>query len=110
MSSGWKRTQTQTVIRDLEAWVQQLYEDHGVRLQLSMCLVLPSDGIEHAVWLEAYKTLPNGRRDVLHTDWVHLSDTQSGAIEKGVLLMASKLLLTLENDKARAEAQLSLWT
>jgi len=102
--------QTQVVLRDLEAWVQQLYEDHRVRLEVTVALVLPSDGIKHAVWLTAYRVAGNGHRDVMHTDWYTIADTTSGCIEKAALQMASKLLLDLENDKERAERQSSLWT
>ena len=108
---GWERSQTQVVIRDLEAWVQQLYEDHGVRLELTVSLPAPSDGIRAGVTLEAYQVDQLGKRQHMHSDWVTVSDTQSGCIEKAALQMASKLLLELENDKWRREQQsvLPLW-
>lgn len=110
MSRHWERTQTQVVIRDLEAWVQQLYEDHRVRLELAVSLPTPGDGIAPGVTLNAYRVKGDGKREAMHTDWQTVSDMQSGCIEKAALQMASKLLMALEDDKERAERQTSLWT
>jgi hypothetical protein len=110
MSTRWERTQTQVVIRDLEAWVQQLYEDHRVRLELTVSLPTPGDGIRAGVTLNAYRVDGTGRRDACHSDWRTVNDLQSGCIEHAALQMASSLLLSLENDKERAERQTSLWT
>jgi hypothetical protein len=110
MSTRWERTQTQVVIRDLEAWVQQLYEDHRVRLELTVSLPTPGDGIKAGVTLQAYRVNGLGRRDAMHSDWRTVNDLQSGCIEHAALQMASSLLLSLENDKERAERQTSLWT
>jgi len=98
------------VIRDLEAWVQQLYEDHRVRLELTVSLPTPGDGIKAGVTLQAYRVNALGHRDAMHSDWCTINDLQSGCIEHAALQMASKLLLSLENDKERAERQQSLWT
>jgi hypothetical protein len=110
MSTRWERTQTQVVIRDLEAWLQQLYEDHRVRLELTVSLPVPGDAIDAGVVLTAFHVDGMGRRNVMHTDWRIVRDTQSGCIEHAALQMASNLLLQLENDKERAERQTSLWT
>lgn len=110
MSTSWTRSQTQVVIRDLEAWVQQLYEDHRVRLELTVSLPVPGDGVMAGVVLTAYQVDGLGKRQEMHRDWCVVKDTQAGCIEHAGLQMASKLLLSLENDKARAERQASFWT
>jgi len=111
VANQWQRKQTQVVIADLEAWVQQLYEDHHLRLQLMVSLPTPGDGIAAGVVLEAYKPLLGGKTDIVHRDWRTISSVTSGAIESAAIQMASALLLSLESDKERAErsAQLPLW-
>jgi hypothetical protein len=104
----WTEKQTQVVLADLEAWVQQLYEDHRVRIRGEVSLPTPQDGIRHGVCLEAYRVLPRGKQEVVHRDWVTIESTTSGAIEKALLQMASRLLLDLESDKERAERQTAL--
>lgn len=98
------------VIRDMEAWVQQLYEDHRVRLRLEVSLPVPGDGIRAGVTLLAYRVRGDGHREEMHSDWRTVNELQSGCIEHAALQMASALLLSLENDKERAERQTSLWT
>lgn len=110
MSVKWERSQTQVVLRDLEAWLTQLYTEHRVRCELTVSLPLRTDGISSGVSLLAYRVRGDGRRDACHTDWCTVSDVQSGCIEKAALQMVSKLLLALDNEKALAERQTSLWT
>jgi len=107
----WHRKVTQVVLRDLEAWVQQLYEDHRVRCELTVSLPAPGDGIKHGVVMTAFIVRAGGQRDVVHTDWDTISDTTEGAIEAAGIKMISRLLLTMENDKARRERSqpLPLW-
>lgn len=107
----WGRTVTQVVIADLEAWVQQLYDEHRIRLELVVTLPVPGDGVRHGVTLNAYVVDGKGKRSHAHTDWEIISDVTAGSIESAGLKMASKLLLSLEDDKERSEriAQLPLW-
>lgn len=111
-SRKWGRTVTQVVLRDLEAWVQQLYEDHRVRCELTVSLPAPGDGVRHGVVLTAYHVDALGKRSEMHRDWDVISDTTCGAIEAAGIKMISKLLLSLENDRYAAErsAQTSLWS
>lgn len=107
----WGRKVTQVVLADLEAWVQQLYEDHRVRCELVVSLPAPGDGVGHGVTLNAYSVNGVGSRQHMHADWDIISEATSGAIEAAGIKMISKLLLSLENDKAARERseQLPLW-
>lgn len=107
----WHRTVTQVVLRDLEPWVQQLYEDHRVRCELVVSLPVPGDGVRHGVSLQAYTVDGIGKRQHIHSDWDVIADTTEGAIESAGIKMVSKLLLSLENDRDRAErcSPLPLW-
>jgi hypothetical protein len=108
MKKDWARRQTQVVLRDLEAWVVQLWEDHHLRVRLYVSLPSPGDGIKHGVTLEAYQPLPRGQESIAHRDWRTIEETTSGAIEAAALQMASALLLSLEGDRERAQRQAPL--
>jgi hypothetical protein len=105
MKKNWDRKQTQVVWADLEAWQQQLYEDHGVRLDVEVVLPLAGDGVGPAVVMEAVRRGVGRKEEVVKRDYAFLDLTITGHAEKLVLQMASKLLLELENDKERAERQ-----
>lgn len=107
----WSRKVTQVVLRDLEAWVQQLYEGFRVRCEVTVSLPVPGDGVRHGVTLHAYTVDGRGRRSELHSDWDVIDDTVAGAVESAAIKMVSKLLLSLENDREREERseQLPLW-
>lgn len=111
MRNDWQRKQTQVVWADLEAWIQQLHEDHGVRVRFNVFLPVPGDGVTAGVSMEAYKWQGVGKEQPVKRDWRVFNDQVSGIVEQYALRMVSALLLELENDKERAERQapLPLW-
>jgi len=108
MKKDWQRKQTQVVWGDLEAWIQQLYEDHRVRLQIGVFLPVPGDNIKPGVRLEAVRYGVGGAKETVHSDWRVIDAGVSGITEHLVLQMASALLLELEREQERAQRQAPL--
>lgn len=104
----WARKVHQVCWADWDPWVQQLYEDHRVRVRLELTLPAPGDGIKPGVVLVAYRVMGIKTVEEVHRDWRTFDPRDVGAVEKLGLEMASRLLLDLEEDKERAERQAPL--
>lgn len=105
MKRDWQRKQTQVVWADLEAWQQQLLEDHQIRCDFDVAVFLPQDSVQSAIVMEAYRCVPGKHRELVKRDYFYIDLTVSGHAEQGALRMISKLLLEVENEKERAERQ-----
>lgn len=100
----------QVTWEDVEPWVQQLYEDHGVYVRFEVVIIPPSLSCRSGVTMRAYRVLVSGKTEAVKDDYKLIALRDVGLVEKHSLQMVSLLLLELENDKAAAEArQGSLW-
>jgi|Kansoi200Nextera_1026148.scaffolds.fasta_scaffold00541_2 hypothetical protein len=109
MSTRWKRTVTQVVWQDLEPWVQQLYEDHGVCIRFLIGTPPPGSGLNPVVRLIAYKPLPKGEEDVIADNYQVINPTAMGSTESAAIRLASALLLELERAEDIAMRQQPLF-
>lgn len=105
MRHQYARKTHQVVWRDLEPWVQQVYEDHRYRLEFRVVLPVPGDSIRPGVCMLARKYLGAGKWEEAQVDWRSFDDRDVGAVEAACLHMVSNYLLTLEADAERAERE-----
>lgn len=96
--------------QDLEAWVEQLWEEFGGQVDFSIKLPSSVHSINPAVCLTITKRGVGREQRVLYEDWGVFRWAESGHCEKVALQLISKALLTLEHDRDVSErmAQLPL--
>lgn len=104
--AGRKVTQVQW--SDLQPWVDQLVEEHGVHLDFTVCLPWSAAKIKCAVRMEARRSKGKQQWEVVQSEWKVFDPSVVGGAEAAALQMVSMLLLTLDNDAARAERQATL--
>jgi len=100
----------QTTWEDLQAWVDQLYEDHQVRLDIQVCLHPLGDTLAPAVVVTARRRNRKGLWEEVKRDYRPFRTRAVGMVERESLQMVSQLLLELDNDKAAAEQQRTLFS
>lgn len=105
MRNDWKRKQTQVVWADLEAWQQQLYDDHSMRVSIAIVLPIPGDRVAPAVCVELRPRGAKPDSAPAHRDWRPINPEWSGHAEQMALQMVSAMLLELEREQERAERQ-----
>jgi hypothetical protein len=109
MRSGNKqRKNHQTVWRDLKPWVEQLYEDHKVYLNIRVHLFADMLDMRSTVEVLAYRVLKGREIENIACLTEVLITNDQGHAEALALRMVSRILLELENEKARAERQTDL--
>jgi len=110
MRSGNKVRKThQTYWTDLKPWVEQLYEDHRVYLDIRVHLFSEKHQMKPTVEVRAYRVLQGREIEVVMCQTAVLLPEDQGHAEALVLRMASGMLLYLENERDRAERQADLW-
>lgn len=99
----WGRKQTGVVWEDLRAWVEQLYNHHGVLVTFTVHLLPDSVHLKPGLTMTAYR--PRGALPpvVVRTDWRIVDTMVMGHAAKEGLQMVSKLLLELDNEEWQAE-------
>lgn len=99
----------QVTWEDLEAWLQQLKEDHNVDVTFTVTIPIAEGGLEPAVVMKATRSdWPRSVREVKR-DWRVIQLRSVGMVERESLHMVSLLMLELDTDKALAERQLTLF-
>ena len=93
---------------DLEAWVEQLYEDHHARLTVEVVLVPLGWNISWGVRISIWTQWGDQGRRELYQEWRAMQPDEVGVAESLALQMASRGLLELEQRKERAERQAPL--
>lgn len=95
---------------DLDPWVEQVYYEHGYQTRFIVYLHAETYGLKPGVALELTRPASKGRPEALVRDWDTFQPDVHGAVEGAALRLISKALLTLDNDKWRAErSQVPLW-
>lgn len=108
--SKWDRTVHQVVWEDLRPWVEQLWKGYGVLVAFSVTMLPDDSKVQHAVRMVASHKSVGSEKQQEETDYRYFNTDEVGAVESKALMMISRLLLDLENEKAAAEErQGSLW-
>lgn len=94
---------------DLKPWVEQLYEDHRVYLDVRVHLFAEVHQMRPTVEVRAYRVREGRLIDELMRETTVFCPEDQGHVESIALRMVSGILLTLENEKAEAERQAVLW-
>lgn len=90
---------------DLEPWLQQLEESHGVYCAVEVLLQGMPAGLQPAVRVTGY-TLGVGKNRVeKFCEWKTFSLTAIGEVERWALHICSQALLILDSEAERAERQ-----
>lgn len=95
----------QVVLEDLEAWVQQLYEEFGGQCEWAVRYPPTWSSLRPCVRLSVFQERPKKDREELWQSYEVVSFTEQGAVEAAMLRLVSKALLELESDRERAERQ-----
>jgi hypothetical protein len=95
--------------QDCEAWVQQLYEEHGGYVHCEVCLPPGGHGLQTAIRISITARGVGKEQRELWSDWAPFNWTDAGHAEKVALQLLSRALLELSADAERSErlAQLS---
>lgn len=88
---------------DLEPWVQQLHEEHGVLLTVTVHLEGITTGLKPAVRVVGRRWREGTQYDEIFNNWTVFDLRSIGEVEKHALHLVSTALLALDNDKWRAE-------
>lgn len=100
----------QTWFEDLRPWVDQLHEDHGLLTHICVSCPPAASGLNWAVIVELVRAAGATPGIVGYRDWAVFNPRDTGAAEAAALLMLSRALLSLDNQKAEIEReQASLW-
>jgi len=110
MRSGPRTRKThQTYWEDLMPWINQLYEDHRVYLDIRVHLFADDHDMRPTVEVTAYRVRERGKVDEIRRESAVVRLEDQGHAEALALQLASRYLLDLENEKALAERQTDLW-
>jgi hypothetical protein len=93
----------QVTWEDLEPWLQQLEEDHGVLCEVKVQLQGLPAGLKPAVRVEGRRWRVGQQYDTVFEDWRTFELRAVGQVEHLALIMLSNALMCLENDKWLAE-------
>jgi len=103
MSRKWDERNHQVTWEDLEPWLQQLEESHGVYVNVEVLLQGLPSGLKPAVRVTGYRVGVGHQRDESFSEWRPFTLRSVGEVEKLSLHIISTALLALESDKERAE-------
>ena len=88
---------------ELEPWLQQLKEDHGVDCLFEVVIPMHRGSMKPAIVLTAVrKDWPRAQQEIKR-DWKTFGLDNVGEVERLALQMVSMLLLELERSKSRGE-------
>lgn len=99
----WKPRAYQCTFADLEPWLQQLHEDHGVMVNVTVQLEGLPVGLKPAVRVVGRRWRTGQTYDEVFNDWKVFDLGCIGMVESIALQLISHALMTLENDKWIAE-------
>ena len=99
----------QTTWEDLGPWIEQLYQEHRVTVEFMVKLQPTAYELKPAVVMIVTRHLKGQPAIAAQLDWRIINPRCVGMVEREALQMASKLLLDLENEKAAAEQQQTLF-
>jgi hypothetical protein len=106
-----KPLNTQVRWADLEPWLQQLFEQYGVLVDIEVLLQGLPQGLKPAVRVTGYTVAIGGKKTERFSDWRVFSLSSIGEVEKYALHIVSQALLVLDNEAWRAEqSQSSFWS
>jgi hypothetical protein len=94
---------------DIEAWLQQLYEEHGVYVNVEILLQGVPTGLKPAVRVNGYYASVGHSTREAFSEYRVFELSSTGEVERDALHILSQALLALDNDRWRAE-QGNLWT
>src|SRR5678810_511011 len=99
----------QVVLEDIEAWHQQLYEDHHCVCHYEVFDPPAHWGMRAAVTLRVMRQGMGKHGEEMWTDYVTIARTETGAIESAMLQLASREKKKMEKNVSQAERQASLF-
>lgn len=109
-SGNRDRKTHQTYWSDLEPWIEQLYGEHGYQTSFEVYLHADRVSMKPAVVMQLSKPARERGQPCLYRDWRVFDPEAIGGCEAAALFLISRALLSLDNEKALAEAkQTSLW-
>lgn len=95
---------------DCRPWIDQLQEDHGCLVHITISLPPSMSGLLWAVVVECHQAAGAAPRNVVWRDWRDFNPHNTGAAEAAALLLVTRALLALDNAAAEARAaQGRLW-
>lgn len=99
------RKNTQVVWEDCAPWIDQLYEEHHARVDISVSMIPEAWHLTSAVSISVFVQGVGEQKRELWAGWTRLEKTVYGSAESAVLKMVSQALLELSADKERSERQ-----
>jgi len=94
---------------DLQPWVEQLYHDHKVYLDIRVHLFAQDHKMQPTVEVCAYRVGIGHKREEIRRETAVLTTRDIGHAEHLALQMGSRILLDLENELAAAERATAFW-
>lgn len=101
----WDEKNYQVTWEDLEPWIQQLEEAHGVYVNVEVHLQGLPVGLTPAVRVTGYRVGLGHERNEVFSEYRTFALRAVGQVEREALHMLSTALLALDNDKWREEQQ-----
>lgn len=101
----WDEKRYQPTWEDVDAWAQQLYDDH--HLWVKFTVFLPHGkgfAVKPAVMMVAHQYDDQGNEAVRHVEFVPLNLRSVGQAETIALRLLSHTVMALDGDRWRAEA------
>ena len=95
----------QVTWEDLEPWVQQLHEEHGILVSCTVQLEGLSSGLRPCVRVVGRRWRVGSTYDDVFEQYAVFDLRNRGEVEKHVLHILSCTLLALDSDKERAERE-----
>lgn len=99
----WGRKTTQVVWEDLRPWVEQLREVHQVRVVVSVFLLATTYKMKPTISVELVAVSGEKAQQVVRREWMGFDATICGSAASAACHLVSRLLLELDDEKARAE-------
>jgi hypothetical protein len=100
---AWDEKNYQVTWEDIEPWIQQLEEGHGVYVNVEVLLQGVPSGLPPAVRVTGYRVGVGHEMTEVFREWRTFTLRAVGEVERDVLHLLSTALLGLDNDKWRAE-------
>lgn len=99
----------QVLWRELQPWVDQLFEEHGLRSSIIVSMEATISKLRPTIVVELFRTLPGGKVEMIRREYTQFDVNAKGSAESLAIRMMSRMLLDLDNEKERAERQASIW-
>ncbi len=90
---------------DLHAWVEQLYSEYGFQTSIELTLPAECHHLNPGVAVTLRKPAVGLKGTVEYREWAIFNPEETGGAEAVALRLISRMLLTLDNEQALAQAK-----